>query len=142
MLAGRRNPSPANGEGFRETVSGDVFVFSDFLMYSRNDYYLSQNKKSKSFIPKKKYEIRVYGFFTRRNLVTMLMAVELILNSVNLNFIAFNKYLWPHRLDGLFFTIFIITIAAAEAAVAIAIIINLYRSHKSIDVEDATELKW
>jgi NADH-quinone oxidoreductase subunit K len=84
----------------------------------------------------------VYGFFTRRNLVTMLMSIELILNSVNLNFVAFNKFLWPHRLDGLFFTVFIIAIAAAEAAVAIAIIINLYRSHKSIDVEKAEEMKY
>ena len=72
----------------------------------------------------------------------MLMSIELILNSVNLNFIAFNKYLWPNRLDGLFFTIFIIAIAAAEAAVAIAIIINLYRSPRSIDVENAEEMKY
>ena len=86
--------------------------------------------------------IGVYGFFTRRNLVTMLMSVELILNSVNLNFIAFNKYLWPDKLDGLFFSIFVIAIAAAEAAVAIAIIINLYRSHHSIDVENAEEMKF
>ena len=86
--------------------------------------------------------IGVYGFFTRRNLVTMLMSVELILNSVNLNFIAFNKYLWPNNLDGVFFTIFIIAIAAAEAALAIAIIINLYRSHKSIEVESAEEMKY
>lgn len=86
--------------------------------------------------------IGVYGFFTRRNLVTMLMSIELVLNSVNLNFIAFNKYLWPNGMDGLFFTIFIIAIAAAEAAVAIAIIINLYRSHRSIDVEQAEEMKY
>lgn len=72
----------------------------------------------------------------------MLMSIELILNSVNLNFIAFNKYLWPNKMDGVFFTIFIIAIAAAEAAVAIAIIINLYRSHRSIDVEDASDLKF
>jgi NADH-quinone oxidoreductase subunit K len=84
----------------------------------------------------------VYGFFTRRNLITLLMSVELILNSVNINFIAFNKYVWPNKLDGLFFTLFIIAIAAAEAAVAIAIIINLYRKHQSIDVEDAGELKY
>jgi len=84
----------------------------------------------------------VYGFLTRRNLITMLMSVELILNSVNINFIAFNKYVWPHRLDGLFFTLFIIAIAAAEAAVAIAIIIHLYRTRKSIDVEDAGEMKF
>jgi NADH-quinone oxidoreductase subunit K len=84
----------------------------------------------------------MYGLFTRRNLITMLMAIELILNSVNINFVVFNKYLWPGKMDGIFFTIFIITIAAAEAAVAIAIIINLYRSHQSIDVEDASEMKW
>jgi NADH-quinone oxidoreductase subunit K len=86
--------------------------------------------------------IGMYGLFTRRNLITMLMSIELMLNSVNINFVAFNKYLFPDNLDGLFFTLFIITIAAAEAAVAIAIIINLYRSHKSIDVEDATDMKY
>lgn len=86
--------------------------------------------------------IGIYGFLTRRNLITMLMSIELMLNSVNLNFIGFNKYVWPGKMDGLFFTIFIIAIAAAEAAVAIAIIINLYRSHQSIDVADAEELKY
>jgi NADH-quinone oxidoreductase subunit K len=94
------------------------------------------------FISTALFFIGVYGFFTRRNLVTLLMSTELILNSVNLNFIAFNKYLWPGKLDGVFFAIFIIAIAAAEVAVAIAIIINLYRSHKSIDVEKAEEMKY
>jgi len=94
------------------------------------------------FISTALFFIGVYGFFTRRNLVTMLMSIELILNSVNINFIAFNKYLWPHRLDGLFFSIFINAIAAAEAAVAIAIIINLFRTHQSIDVEKTEELKY
>jgi NADH-quinone oxidoreductase subunit K len=84
----------------------------------------------------------VYGFLTRRNLVTLLMSVELILNSVNINFVAFNKYVYPESLNGLFFSIFIIAIAAAEAAVAIAIIINLYRSHQSIDVEDSDSLRY
>jgi len=86
--------------------------------------------------------IGMYGFFTRRNMITMLMAIELMLNSVNINFVVFNKYLYPDRMDGVFFTIFIITIAAAEAAVAIAIIIHLYRNHNSIDVEDADDLKY
>ena len=94
------------------------------------------------FISTALFFIGIYGFFTRRNLVTILMSVELILNSVNLNFIAFNKYLWPHKLDGLFFSIFVIAIAAAEAAVVIAIIINLYRSHQSIDVGNAEEMKF
>jgi NADH-quinone oxidoreductase subunit K len=84
----------------------------------------------------------MYGLFTRRNMITILMAIELILNSVNINFIAFNKYLYQGQLGGVFFTVFIITIAAAEAALAIAIIINLYRSHHSIDVEDAEEMKF
>jgi NADH-quinone oxidoreductase subunit K len=86
--------------------------------------------------------IGIYGFLTRRNMIAMLMSIELILNSANINFIAFNKYLFPHKLDGLFFTIFIITIAAAEAAVAIAIIINLYRNYKSIDIADADTMKY
>ncbi|MEI6190123.1 MAG: NADH-quinone oxidoreductase subunit NuoK [Chitinophagia bacterium] len=86
--------------------------------------------------------IGMFGLFTRRNMITMLMAIELMLNSVNINFVAFNKYLFPDKLNGLFFTLFIIAIAAAEAAVAIAIIINLYRSHTSIDVEDASEMKF
>lgn len=86
--------------------------------------------------------IGMYGLLTRRNLITMLMSVELILNSVNINFVAFNRYLYPDRLDGVFFTLFIVAIAAAEAAVAIAIIINLYRNFRSIDVEATDEMKY
>lgn len=94
------------------------------------------------FVSTALFFIGMYGLFTRRNLITMLMAIELILNSVNINFIAFNKYLYPDKLEGVFFTVFIIVIAAAAAAVAIAIIINLYRNYKSIDVEAAREMKW
>ncbi len=94
------------------------------------------------FVSTALFFIGMYGLFTRRNLISLLMSIELILNSVNINFVAFNKYLWPEQLGGIFFSIFIITIAAAEAAVAIAIIINLYRSHHSIDVEDAREMKY
>src|SRR5688500_3044698 len=94
------------------------------------------------FVSTALFFIGMYGLFTRRNMLTMLMSIELILNSVNINFVAFNKYLYPDKLDGVFFTIFIITIAAAEAAVAVAIIINLYRSHQSIDIEQAASLKY
>ncbi len=86
--------------------------------------------------------IGVYGFLTRRNMITMLMSAELMLNSVNINFIAFNKYLYGGKLDGVFFTLFLIAIAAAEAAVAIAIIINIYRNYQSIDIDDADILKF
>jgi NADH:ubiquinone oxidoreductase subunit K len=94
------------------------------------------------FVSTALFFIGMYGLFTRRNMITMLMAIELILNSVNINFIAFNRYLYADKLNGVFFTLFIVTIAAAEAAVAIAIIINLYRSHQSIDVEEAGEMKY
>ena len=94
------------------------------------------------FVSTALFFIGMYGLFTRRNMITMLMAIELILNSVNINFVVFNKYLYPENMNGVFFSIFIIAIAAAEAAIAIAIIINLYRSHQSIDVEDASEMKY
>lgn len=86
--------------------------------------------------------VGIYGFLTRRNLITILMSVELILNSVNINFLAFNRYLWPHKLEGLFFSLFVIAVAASEAAVAIAIIINIYRRFTTINVEDVNELKY
>lgn len=83
----------------------------------------------------------IFGFLTRRNLITMLMAIELILNSVNINFVAFNHYLYPDKLQGHFFSLIIIAVAAAEAAVAIAIIINIYRNFKSIEVDQVNQMK-
>jgi len=84
----------------------------------------------------------VYGFFTRRNMITMLMSTELILNSVNINFVAFNKYLYPNQLEGIFFTMFVLAVAAAEVSIAIAIIINLYRRFKTIDIEESDIMKF
>jgi NADH:ubiquinone oxidoreductase subunit K len=86
--------------------------------------------------------VGIYGFLTRRNLITILMSVELILNSVNINFLAFNRYLYPDKLEGLFFSLFVIAVAASEAAVAIAIIINIYRRFTTINVEDVHEMKY
>ena len=86
--------------------------------------------------------IGAYGFLTRKNLITMLMSIELILNAVNINFVAFNKYLYPENMQGHFFSMFIIGIAAAEAAVAIAIIINIYRNIQNIDVENIEQMKY
>jgi len=86
--------------------------------------------------------VGIYGFLTRRNLITILMSVELILNSVNINFLAFNRYLYPHKIEGLFFSLFVIAVAASEAAVAIAIIINIYRRFTTINVEDVHEMKF
>lgn len=84
----------------------------------------------------------IFGFLTRKNLITMLMSIELILNSVNINFVAFNRYLYPDNLQGHFFSLIIIAVAAAEAAVAIAIIINIYRNFKSIEVDKVNQMKY
>ena len=85
--------------------------------------------------------IGVYGFFTRTNLIMILMSLELMINGICVNFIVFSKYLFSGTLDGMFFVIFIITIAAAEAAIAIAILLNLYRNFHTIYPEELKTLQ-
>ncbi len=84
----------------------------------------------------------VYGFFTRRNTLHMLISIELILNATDINFAVFNRYLFPGMLEGYFFALFAIAIAAAETAIAIAIMINIYRNIRSIQVNRLEDLKW
>lgn len=83
----------------------------------------------------------IYGFFTRRNLLAILISIELILNSVDINFAVFNRYLFPDQPEGFFFTLFAIGVSAAETAVAIAIIINIYRNIRNIQVGQLDEMK-
>ena len=82
----------------------------------------------------------IYGFITRRNLLAVLISIELILNSVDINFAVFNRYLFPEQLEGFFFTLFAIGVSACETAVAIAIIINIYRNIRNIQVKNLNEL--
>ena len=77
--------------------------------------------------------VGIYGFVTRRNLLAMLISVELILNSVDINFVVFNRFLFPEQLEGFFFALF---------AVAIAIIINIYRNIRNIGARSLREMKW
>jgi NADH-quinone oxidoreductase subunit K len=86
--------------------------------------------------------IGVYGFLTRKNLITMLLSIELILNASAVNFVVLNTYLFPEKLQGVFFSIFIIAVAAAETALAVAIIINLYKLVTSVEVEDTETMKY
>jgi NADH-quinone oxidoreductase subunit K len=86
--------------------------------------------------------IGVYGFVTRKNLITVLMSLELILNGAAINFVAFNRYLYPAEPAGQIFTLFLIAVAAAEVALAIAIVINLYRRTQSVDVDNVNTLKY
>lgn len=85
--------------------------------------------------------VGIFGFVTRKNMLAMLISVELILNSVEINFSVFNRYLYPEQMEGMFFSLFGIAISAAETAVAIAIIINIYRRFGNIDVRHTDKMK-
>lgn len=84
----------------------------------------------------------VYGFITRKNMIAILISLELMLNAVDINFALFNRYLHPGETEGMFFTLFAIAIAAAETAVAIAIILNIFRSVKNVDVQGIDQMKF
>ena len=83
----------------------------------------------------------IYGFITRRNMLAELISIELILNSVDINFAVFNRYLFPDQFEGFFFTLFAIGISACETAIAIAIIINIYRNIRNIQFKNLNEMK-
>ena len=85
--------------------------------------------------------IGVFGFVTRRNLIAMLISVELVLNAVDMNFAILNRFLFPESMEGFFFTLFSIGVSAAESAVAIAIVLNVYRHFKSDQVTSIQNLK-
>ena len=87
------------------------------------------------------FSLGIYGVITRKNAVAILMGIELILNSANINFIAFNRFSGLDTLDGHVFAIFVIVLAAAEAAVALSIVINIFKSIGSVDVTNADTLK-
>src|ERR1700741_738660 len=80
--------------------------------------------------------IGLYGVITRRNAVGVLMSLELMFNAVNLNLVAFNHFLHKGALTGQMFTLFTITIAAAEATVGLALVVSLFRSRRSVRIED------
>jgi NADH-quinone oxidoreductase subunit K len=85
----------------------------------------------------------IYGFFTRRNTLAILISIELMLNATDINFAVFNRFLFPEAgMEGHFFALFSIAISAAETAVAIAIMMNIYRNLRSIQVRNLNELKY
>jgi NADH-quinone oxidoreductase subunit K len=83
----------------------------------------------------------VYTILTRRNAVSILMGVELVLNAANLNFVAFSQYTRTGGIHGNVFVIFVVLLAAAEAAVALAIIIGIYQNFGRVDVDQADQMK-
>jgi len=83
----------------------------------------------------------IYGLVARKTVIGMLIASELVLAGSSVNFMAFNRFLAPDPTVGQIFTLFIMAIAAAEAAIAVSIVVAVYRNYKSIDTEDLVDLK-
>jgi len=88
------------------------------------------------------FSIGVFGVLARRNAVAILMGVELMLNAVNINLVAFWRYLQPDKMVGQAFAAFVFVVAAAETAVGLALIISVYRNRSTVDVENVDLLKW
>lgn len=88
------------------------------------------------------FAIGVFGAFSRRNAIAILMGIELMLNAVNINLLAFWRYVEVTGVTGVMFVIFSLTVAAAEAAVALALVIAIYRSRDTVNIEDVDLLKW
>lgn len=86
--------------------------------------------------------IGIYGLVTSRNVIRVLMSIELLLNAVILNLMAFSNYLDPAEIRGQVFGVFVITIAAAESAVGLAIVLAIYRNRDTVDMEQFNLLKW
>jgi NADH:ubiquinone oxidoreductase subunit K len=88
------------------------------------------------------FSIGVYGVLARRNAVMILMSVELMLNAVSINFVAFAVYTAPDLFIGIIFAIFVITIAAAEVGLALAIVLRVFRNRGTANVDEISTLKW
>ena len=88
------------------------------------------------------FSLGVYGVLARRHAVLILMSVELMLNAASINMVAFAAYTSPERFTGIIFAIFIITVAAAEVGLALAIVLRIFRNHTTANVDEVHQLKW
>lgn len=94
------------------------------------------------FVATALFMIGFYVALTRKNAIAILIGLELMLNATNINLVAFDRYITPERVEGQVFAVFVIAIAAAEAAVALAIFIAVYRRRGTIDVENLDSMKF
>ncbi len=120
-----------------------VFVIGTLLGYF---IYLSVNLTSTLeryiLLSTALFSIGIYGLIASRNVIRILMSIELLLNAANINLVAFSSYIDPLEIKGQVFALFVMAIAAAEAAIALAIILAIYRNMSSVDLEDFASLKW
>ena len=88
------------------------------------------------------FGIGLYGILTRRNAIGILMSIELVMNSANLNLVAFSRFITPQVLSGQVFALFVIAVAAGEAVIGLAIVLSIYRNRNTLDPEDINLMKW
>ncbi len=88
------------------------------------------------------FSLGLYGVLARRNAVMVLLSIELMLNAVNINLVAFAVYLSPEAMVGIIFAIFVITVAAAEVALALAIVLRLYKARGNVNLDEVNLMKW
>ena len=88
------------------------------------------------------FSIGLYGALSKRNAIVILMCIEIMLNAVNIALVAFSRFITPTMLTGQVFAIFVIVVAAAEAAVGLAIVISVFRNHETIETTEVDLMKW
>lgn len=125
----------AGAEAAPLLVMGSLFVFFTLTL---NEVALARYLTLAAML----FSIGLYGMTTSRNAVRVLMCIELMLNAVNINMVAFSRYVDPADLRGQIFAVFILTVAAAEAAVGLAIVLAIYRTSQTVNMEKFNLLKW
>ncbi len=88
------------------------------------------------------FVIGLYGVLTKRNIVAILMSIELMLNAVNINLVAFSRFINPELLLGQAFVVFTITVAAAEVAVGLALVFRVYHDHDTVHIDKLNDMRW
>jgi NADH:ubiquinone oxidoreductase subunit K len=102
---------------------------------------MSQSLESYLLLSSALFAIGIFGLLARRNLIAILISLELILNSANINFLAFNKFCFANKAAGQAFAVFVIALAAAEVTIGLSLILLLYNKKDSISIDEAKELK-
>lgn len=87
------------------------------------------------------FAIGLYGLISRRNAIAVLMSIEIVMNAANLNFVAFWRYLHPQSLEGVVFVLVTITVAAAEVAVGMAVVLSIYRTLRTVNVDEVAQMR-
>lgn len=116
-----------------------VILIALFLFTAVN---ISSNLERYILLSTALFSIGIYGLTASRNVIRVLMSIELLLNAVNINLVAFSSFVDPIDIKGQVFALFVMAVAAAEAAIALAIILAMYRNVSSVDMEDFSSLKW